>query len=155
MFGHLSKGKGLVCLWVLRSAIVDCSIAAAELHALVISTMLGLGQWVSNLLPDAVALMVSRGVGHIEVVGLTSQKSVFICTSSILNGDVLFVHGQEALRLNAKVNLAKTAASLTLLATLDGLEAFGQLVGAVCRIISGCYWAAAISEVLLNCFYFV
>lgn len=99
--------------------------------------------------------MVSRGVGHIEVVGLTSQKSVFICTSSILNGDVLFVHGQEALRLNAKVNLAQTAASLTLLAALDGLEAFGQLVGTVRRIISGCYWAAAISEVLLNCFYFV
>lgn len=114
--------------------------------------MLGLWQGVSDLLPDAVALVISRGVGHIEVAGLAGQKPVSIGTSSVLDGHVLFVHGCEAVGLNAEVNLAQAVASLALLATLDSLKALGQLIGAVRRVIARCYLAAAISEVLLYCF---
>lgn len=92
--------------------------------------------------------MTTGRVSLIEVPAITGKVS-FSLASSVEDAHVLRMHSQEAVRLDAEVDLTEAAARLALTSTLDCLKAISDSVRSLLSVISGCH-SGGLTDLLRN-----
>jgi len=129
---HLGERHILIGL-IFSLTIINSTEAVTKFETSIIGTVLGWWKWIWSHFSYTIALVSTSWdtTGLIKSGSIASHISS--CTlTSIEDSNKIVMHGTEAISLFTKMNWAETRAALTLICTLNSLEAVSQNILALC-----------------------